>query len=83
MSLEGPVANTILTPFGGFIILVKFGLLLLAALYFVFSLIVVRQVSLMTETLMTEVAPLIRAFSIIHAGLSLGIIILFIGLLFG
>ncbi len=83
MSLEGPVANTILTPFGGFLIIVKFGLLLLAVLYFIFSLIVVRQVSLMTDTLMTEVAPLIRAFSIIHAGLALGIIILFIGLLFG
>src|SRR3989344_1687020 len=83
MSLEGPIATTVLTPFGGFLIVVKFGLLLLAVLYFIFSLIVVRQVSLMTDTLMTEVAPLIRAFSIIHAGLALGIILLFIGLLFG
>lgn len=83
MSLEGPVATVALTPFGGFLIIVKLGILLLAALYFAFSLIVVRQVSLMTETLITEVAPLLRAFSIIHAGLALGIIILFIGLLFG
>ena len=83
MSLEGPVVTTVLTPFGGFLILVKVGLLLLSALYFIFSLIVVRQVSLMTETLVTEVAPLIRAFSIIHSGLALGIILLFIGLLFG
>lgn len=83
MSLEGPVATAVFTPFGGFLILVKVGLLLLSALYFIFSLIVVRQVSLMTKTLITEVAPLIRAFSIIHAGLALGIILLFIGLLFG
>lgn len=83
MSLEGQVANTILTPAEGFLILVKFGLLLLAVLYFIFSLIVVRQVALMTETLMTEVTPLLRAFSIIHSGLALGIILLFIGLLFG
>lgn len=52
-------------------------------LYFIFSLVIVRQVNLMTETLITEVAPALRAFSIIHSGFALGVIILFIGLLFG
>jgi len=83
MSLEGPVTTTILTPFGGFLIILKIGIITLSVFYFAFSLVVVRQVSLMTETLITEVAPLLRAFSIIHAGISLGIILLFIGLLFG
>lgn len=83
MSLEGQVSSIALTPVDGLLILVKAGILLLAVLYFVFSLIVVRQVALMVETLMTEFVPFLRAFSIIHAGLALGVIILFIGLLFG
>lgn len=61
----------------------KLGILFLAVLYFVFSLIVARQINLMTETLITEAVPILRAFAIIHAGLALGIIILFIGFLFG
>lgn len=62
---------------------VKILLVLLSVLYFIFSLIVVRQVNLMTDTLITEVAPFLRAFAIIHAGVALGIVILFIGFLFG
>lgn len=60
----------------------KFLVILLASSYFFFSLVIVRQINLMTETLMTESSPLLRAFAIIHAGLALGIIILFIGILF-
>lgn len=60
--------------------IVRFTILILSVLYFIFALIVVRQVNLMTETLITEVAPLLRAFSILHAGLALGIVILLIGL---
>lgn len=62
---------------------VKFALIAFSMVYFVFSLIVLRQVNLMTETLITEVAPILRALSIVYAGFSLGIIVLFIGLLFG
>lgn len=62
---------------------VKIGIVTLALLYFLFSLVVVRQTYLMSKTLITEVSPLLRAFAIIHAGLALGIIILFIGFLFG
>ncbi|MFA5932629.1 MAG: DUF5657 family protein [Microgenomates group bacterium] len=63
--------------------IVRGALVILSLLYFVFSLIVIRQVNLMTDTLITEVAPYLRAFAIIHAGVALGIIILFIGFLFG
>lgn len=62
---------------------VKVALIIFASLYFIFSLIVLRQVNLMTETLITEVAPILRALAIVYAGLSLGIIVLFLGLLFG
>lgn len=60
----------------------KFLIILLAACYFFFSLVIVRQVNLMIATLLTETAPFLRAFAIIHAGLALGVIIIFIGVLF-
>lgn len=83
MSLEETVAPVAFAPLDGFLVAVKIGILALAMLHFAFSLIVARQVALMTETLMTEVTPLLRAFSILHAGFAFGIIVLFIGLLFG
>ena len=83
MPVEGHIAAAVFTPLDGVWLAAKIGILLLSGLYFVFSLIVYRQVVLMTETLITEVTPLLRAFSILHAGLALGIILLLIGLLFG
>lgn len=59
----------------------KIGFVLFAVVYFFFSLIVLRQVYLMTETVITGGGPLLRALATVFAGLSLGIIILFIGLL--
>lgn len=83
MSLENPLITELILPSEIVLFIIKGGIILFATVYFIFSLVVVRQVSLMTETLITEVSPFIKAFSIIHAGLALGIIILFIGLLFG
>ncbi|MCL5784448.1 MAG: hypothetical protein M1142_03790 [Patescibacteria group bacterium] len=82
MSLEGNPFIFSLFSTQGILLLGKFGVLTLIIFYFIFSLIIVRQVKLMTETLMTEVTPLLRAFAILHAGFALGIIILFIGYLF-
>lgn len=59
---------------------IKSAFVLLAILYFFFSLIVIRQVQLMTEIIRTEGGPLLIGFAIVHAGLALGIIVLFIGL---
>lgn len=61
----------------------RLGILLLAVLYFVFSLIVLRQIKLMSETLISESSPVLMAFAILHSGFALGVIILFIGFLFG
>lgn len=80
MPLEG---QTFSAPADFVLFLTRSGVLTLSVLYFVFSLVIVRQVTLMTETLITEVAPIIKAFSIIHAGFALGVIILLIGFLFG
>jgi hypothetical protein len=49
--------------------------LILFILYFGFSLIVIRQVQLMTDTLQTEVSPVLRSFALLHAIVSLGIVI--------
>lgn len=65
------IANTAL--------LFKIGLVAFSALYFVFSLIVVRQVSLMSETVKTKFGGILRVFSILFAGLALGILVLFVG----
>ncbi len=83
MVLDGQVLSAALTPWEGFWLIIKIIVILASVIYFFFSLIVVRQVNLMTDTLVTEVAPALRAFAIAHAGISLGIIILMIGFLFG
>ena len=82
MPLEGNVITPVV-PMDIIWLIVRSSFVLLAGLYFIFSLVVVRQVNLMTETLITEVAPFLRAFAIIHAGVALGIVVLFIGFLFG
>ncbi|MCL4366736.1 hypothetical protein M1563_01055 [Patescibacteria group bacterium] len=82
MLVDTTSSSTTLLALSSFWWVVKVALLILSGLYFIFSLIVVRQVSLMTETLITEVSPFLRAFSILHAGVALGIVILLFGLLF-
>lgn len=56
-------------------------ILLILAFYAIFALMVVRQVDLMSKTLMTRVSPWLSAFSILHAGVALGLIILAWGIL--
>lgn len=55
----------------------KIGFILISVLYFIFSLIVIGQTRMMTETVTTETGSLLRFFSIIHAGIALGLIVLF------
>lgn len=61
-----------------FFSLFKFGIIAFSALYFIFSLIVVRQVALMTETVLSEMSSLLRALSLLHAGVSLAIVVLLV-----
>lgn len=65
---------------GDFWSVLKYGIIFLMILYFIFSLVVVRQVQLMTETVMTELGSVLRAFSILQAGLVLVILLAYIGL---
>lgn len=61
--------------------LFKLGLVVFAVLYFIFTLIVLRQVNLMAQTVVTEGGPVLKAVAILYAGLALGVIVLFIGFL--
>jgi len=55
----------------------KIGFILVAILYFIFALIAIGQIRMMTETVTTEAGSLLRFLSIIHAGIALGLIVLF------
>lgn len=75
--------NILLQPLGinSLFLVFKIGFISFAVLYFIFTLIVLRQVNLMTDTVITEGAPILKALAILYAGLALGVIVLFIGLL--
>ncbi|TSC65719.1 MAG: Uncharacterized protein CEO21_351 [Microgenomates group bacterium Gr01-1014_80] len=68
---------------GGGIILdfVKIAILILLFFYAIFALLIVRQVDLMSKTLITPVSALVKAISIIHAGFAVGFLVLAFGLL--
>lgn len=81
---RGEMPTTIqanLLEFGTVLILAKIAILLILVFYAIFALIVVRQVDLMSKTLITGVSPIIKAFSILHAGFVIGLIVLAWGML--
>lgn len=59
----------------------KVAILLILVFYAIFALLIVRQVDLMSKTLITNVSPIIRAISLIHAGFAIGLIFLIWGIL--
>lgn len=73
MSVEGDIT---------FWSLLQLVLVLASVVNFIFTLIVVRQVRLMTETLITQVAPGLKAISAVYSLLALGVVVLFVWLLF-
>ena len=64
-----------------FILFLRISVLVVVVLYVIFALLIVRQVDLMSKTLVTPVSPLLRALSIIHAGFAIGFVILIIAML--
>lgn len=63
------------------LVVLKTAILLILFFYAIFAVMIVRQVSLMSVTLITTVSPYLRAFSIVHAGFAIGLIILVWGIL--
>ncbi len=62
-------------------VFLKFATLIILVFYAIFALMIVRQVDLMSKTLITKVSPILKAFSILHAGFAIGLIILAWGML--
>ncbi len=63
------------------LIFLKTAILIILAFYAIFALMVVRQVDLMSKTLITKVSPILKVLSIAQAGFAIGIIILAWGIL--
>lgn len=64
--------------FTNFAPIFKFGFIIFAVLHFIFSLIVLRQINLMTKTIITEGGPVLRVLGIIYAVLALLVLVYFI-----
>lgn len=75
MIFEGGLFNPLV------LFVIDLGFTIFAIIYFIFSLILIRQVFLMTKTVVTEAGPFLRFLSFIHAALALGIVVLFITIL--
>lgn len=71
-----PTDNSVTVDFS---LLSHFATLLIFIFYAIFALIMVRQVDLMSQTLITPVSPVVKALSIIHAGVAVGLIVLALG----
>lgn len=70
-----------INPFANILAIVfEFGFLAFTIVYFIFTLIVLRQVNLMTATIKTEGGGILKALAILYCGLALGVIVLIIGL---
>ena len=54
----------------------KGAILLILIFYAIFASIIVRQVDLMSKTLITTVSPYVRLFAFVHAGFAIGLIFL-------
>lgn len=65
-----------------FWLVVKFGLVVLSGMYFIFTLVTLRQVNLMAETLITELSPAIKLVTLLYTLLVLGLLAFFIVYLF-
>lgn len=63
------------------LLFLKTAILLILVFYAIFALMVVRQVDLMSKTLITKVSPILKGAAIIHAGFAIGLIVLAWGVL--
>lgn len=50
-------------------------------MYVIFALLIVRQVSIMSRTLITPVSPIVKAFAIIHAGFAIAFFVFVLGVI--
>lgn len=70
-----------LNTFEAVLFFVKIAILIILVFYAIFALLIIRQVDLMSKTLIAGVSKLLFAISIIHAGFAIGLIVLAWGIL--
>lgn len=61
--------------------LLRLFVFIILLIYTLFALLIVRQVSLMSKTLITPVSPIVKSISIIHAGFAIGLLVFIIGII--
>ena len=61
--------------------ILRVSILLVLSFYAIFALLVVRQVDIMSRTLITQVSPLVSAVAIVHAGFAIGFAVVAWGIL--
>lgn len=76
--LDNPSFGSNLLNSPGTIFTFKIGYIAISILYFIFSLVVIRQVNLMSETVITKTAGILKIIALIHALLALAVVIFFI-----
>lgn len=59
-----------------FLVFLKLAVLLILSIYTIFALMIVRQVGLMNQTLITPVSSVVKFVAIIHLLFAIGLIIL-------
>ena len=68
------ITNTATSEVLNFIL--KGAVLLILIFYAIFALLIIRQVELMTKTLITPVSSFVKTLALVHAVLALGLIVL-------
>lgn len=77
-----PITVTASLLSNGYVLIVAKGAILLILLFYaIFALIIVRQVDLMSKTLITKISPIVKSAAIVHAGFAIGLIVLVWGIL--
>lgn len=61
--------------------LLRVTIFIIMFLYSIFALLIIRQVMIMSETLITHVSAVVRGVAIIHAGFAIGLTIFIMGTL--
>lgn len=76
--ISNPGTPLLIALFNNFSPVFKLGFIIFALLHFIFTLIVLRQINLMTKTIVTEGGPILRILGLLYAILGLVVLIYFI-----
>ncbi len=77
MSVDSNIIAVLLSG-QGILLLFKTGFVAFSVVYFIFSLIIIRQVFLLADTVITEGDSILEAVSVAHSVLALGVVVFFV-----